>query len=280
MIHMSLPMLLLAAIGLEPVIMTPFQLVKGWLEYAKATNIFVSCGVSTAIPVLQPQRRVRSFAGIAAIVGGMLALLLLVTTLQNMFQVTYVHSADGPHEMMIYVQTTPDVNTVLAKIDALDQKLSGGNHQLSIGLTDNATWPYAWYLRDYIHVCFQYPKGCMATAKDYPVIITGGDTADWFQTQYGSRYAFHRYKMRAWWDEGYKPPPVPCTTGNCPPTWGGVGPWLWLSYGDNPPPGATFNLEKAVSNVWQWWWDRKAIGSTGGEYDMELFILKGHGVAP
>ena len=63
--------------------------------------------------------------------------------------------------------------------------------------------------------------------------------------------------------------------------WSGSGwPWLWLSYGDNPPPGAKFDLGKAVSNVWQWWWDRKAIGSTDGAYGMGLFIRKDLGVTP
>ena len=63
-------------------------------------------------------------------------------------------------------------------------------------------------------------------------------------------------------------------------TWGGVGPLLWLSYGDNPPPNAKFDLGRAVSNVWQWWWQRKAIGSTDGTYDMGLFIRKDLGVTP
>ncbi len=280
MIHMMMPLLLLAALGLEPIIITLFQLVKGWLRCAKATKTGVAAGVPTASSVLQSQRRVRSAVGITAMVSGVLALLLLVLTLQNMFQVAYVHYADAPHEMMIYVQTTTDVNTIMAKVDTLDQKLYGGTHRLPIGLTDDATWPYAWYLRDYTHVCFQYPNGCATTARDYSVIITGGETLTSFQTQYRGSYAFHQYHMRTWWDEGYKPPPVPCTTSNCTPTSGGVGPWLWLSYGDNPLPGAKFDLGKAVSSVWQWWWDRKAIGSTDGVYDMGLLIRKDLGVSP
>ena len=55
---------------------------------------------------------------------------------------------------------------------------------------------------------------------------------------------------------------------------------LWLSYGDNPPPNATFNLGLAAKNIWQWWWDCKAIGSTDGAYDMGLLIRSDAGVAP
>ena len=89
--------------------------------------------------------------------------------------------------------------------------------------------------------------------------------------------------MRSWWDEGYKPPPcIPTAKETCvgQPTWGGVGLWPWLSYGANPPAHAQFDLRRAVNNVWQWWWYRKAIGNTDGAYDMGLFIRKGLGVAP
>src|SRR5581483_10205935 len=51
-------------------------------------------------------------------------------------------------------------------------------------------------------------------------------------------------------------------------------------YGDNPPPGATFNLGLAAQNVWQWWWDRKAIGATNGSYDMPLVFRSGIGMDP
>ena len=167
---------------------------------------------------------------------------------------------------MVYVQTTTDVNTVMSKVDALDQKMFGGKHQMQIGLTSDATWPYAWYLRDYPNVCFDFPTGCPGW-KNVPVIIGGGDNPYGLEQQYGgaasnpNQYAYQLYKMRTWWDEGYKPPAT-----------GGIGPGLWLSYGDNPPLNAKFNLGLAAQHIWQWWWQRRAIGDTGGAYDMVLFI--------
>ena len=181
-----------------------------------------------------------------------MAVLLLLPTVHNMYEVSYIHAADGPHEMMVYVQTTTDVNIVMAKVDALDQKMYGGKHLLPIGLMNDATWPFAWYVRDYTNVCFNYPDGCAATAKTYPVIITGGDNLYTAESPYAGNkgsYMFHQYHMRTWWDEGYKPPPcVPSRTNNCAdqPTYGGVGVGLWLSYGDTPPPNAKFNLGLAV----------------------------------
>jgi hypothetical protein len=279
MIHITMPMLLLAAIGLEPAVVRCMDLVKNL--YARLTS--PEAGVSLqannqGYPQARP--KVGVFAGSVSIFGVVMAVLLLLPTVHNMYEVAYVHPADGPHEMMVYVQTTTDVNIVMAKVNALDQKMFGGKHQMLIGLTADATWPYAWYLRDYPHVCFNYPGGC---PSDVPVIIAGGDNPYTVEQQYAGspkspgKYVYQEYKMRTWWDEGYKPPVcVPSKTNDCAgePTYGGVGLGLWLSYGDNPPAGAKFNLGLAAQHIWQWWWDRHAIGDTGGAYLMVLFIRK------
>ena len=103
------------------------------------------------------------------------------------------------------------------------------------------------------------------------------------QQSYGSSYKYHQYHMRTQWDQGYMMPPcVPSSTNACtdPQPYVGVGPLLWLSYGDDPPPNAKFNLALAAKNVWQWWWERKAIGRTDGSYDMGLLIRNDLGVDP
>jgi hypothetical protein len=187
--------------------------------------------------------------------------------------------------MLVYVQTTTDVNIVMQKIDALDKKLYGGKHLLPIGVMNDAVWPFVWYLRDYKNDCLYYPDSCQNIANTIPVIISGGDNLYDAESKYGNSgtYLYHQYHMRTWWDEGYKPPPcVPVKPGDCAgqPTWGGVGPGLWLSYGDNPPPGATFNPGLAAQHIWQWWWQRRAIGATDGSYDMALFIRSDLGETP
>jgi len=307
MIHMTMPMMLLAAIALQPIVVTTVNFVKE--RYARSKRTVKEESASTADtnpeesasedgtitgvgngskplqPVWEPQPKkgVGVPVGAMAILGFVCAILLLLPTLHNMFEVSYVHAADGPHEMMVYVQTTTDVNIVMSKIDQLDQKYYGGKHLLPIGVTDDATWPFAWYVRDYTNICFSYPTGCSATAKTYPVIISGGDNPYSTESTYGATYMYHQYHMRTWWDEGYKPPAcIPSKTVTCgdPSEYGGVGPGLWLSYGDNPPPNAKFNLGLAAQHIWNWWWYRQAIGSTDGAYDMVLFIHKGLSVTP
>src|SRR5581483_6157346 len=276
MIHMTMPMMMLAAIGLEPIVLTLWQMIKDW----SARFIVPSGERVLATPALQRSSRNVIFVRGSAIFGAVMAKLLLLPTLHNMYEVTYVHAADAPHEMMIYVQTTTDVNIVMAKIDALDQRLYGGRHQLPIGVMGDATWPFAWYLRDYTSVCYNFPANC---PTNEPVILAGGDNLPGVFAQYSKDYLYHQYHMRTQWDQGYMMPKcVPSSTNPCtdPQPYIGVGPLLWLSYGDNPPPGATFNLGLAAQNVWQWWWDRKDVAATNGSYDMALLFRSGIGMDP
>ncbi len=275
-VHMVIPMILLAAIGLEPVTVVILMLVKKRQLGMKRTKYSIQ-----SVAWEKPKR--------VAIFGAIVALFLLTLTLQNMFQLTYVHYADGPHEMMIYVQSTLDVKIVVDKIDQLDQHFYQGKHLLKIGVMTDASWPFYWYLRDYTNVCYGFPTGCANANPE--VIIAGGDNLDKAQDQYtasagtgkSSNYLFHRYALRSWWDEGYKPRPcVISVTDFCQgqPIWGGVGPLLWLSYGDTPPVDAQFNPGQAARNVWDWWWLRKPFGSTDGATGMGLFIRSDLGVNP
>jgi uncharacterized protein (TIGR03663 family) len=275
MIHVTMPLMLLAAIGLEPGLLTLWSWIKDWMQRRQSSSATTE---PTAPSLAMPTRR-RSIAAYASVLSVVVAVLLLLPTIHNMYEVNYVHAADGPHEMMVYVQTTTDVDVVMAKISALDQKIDKGQHQLAIGVMNNAGWPFYWYLRDYTNVCYSFPTGC---SQSKPVVIIGAQDDN--TSAYYNQYLSHQYKLRSWWDEGYKPAPCIPTSANhkCAGQQGesGVGLGLWLSYGDNPPPGATFNLGLATKNVWNWWWDRKAIGNTDGAYYMTMFVQKGLGVEP
>ncbi|WP_052888588.1 flippase activity-associated protein Agl23 [Thermogemmatispora carboxidivorans] len=287
-IHITLPLMVLAGLGLEPGVSVVLSwLQEGWRRWQ------VGREAGGAPEEREREWKPREELGGRKLGWGLLTVLvgfvLLVPTVHNMYEVTYVHEADAPHEMLIYVQTTTDVDRVMAKIDELDRKLDGGRHQLAIGVMNDAIWPFIWYLRDYPHACYNYPADC-PNPSSYPVIIAGGDNLYLAETQYADTathtgdYLFHQYHMRSWWDEGYKPPPcLPSkANNNCAgqQTWGGVGPLLWLSYGDNPPPGAQFNPVLAAERIWAWWWQRQPFGATDGAYDMGLFIKKGLGVTP
>ncbi len=289
MINMTLPLMLLAAIGLEPGLLICYHFVKERF-FSRSTQPQVAATDDVAtLSAKNPWARPHSKAVIGfSIFGVIMAILSLLPTLQNMYQVNYVHDADGPYEMMIYVQTPNDINTVMSHIAAVDQKESAGKHEIDIGVTADAEWPFAWYLRDYPNVCYDFPTACPSWKNTAAVIISGGDDPAGDIAAYApthGNYLYHVYNLRTWWDEGYKMPPCPTgqpSSATCadPEDGTGVGPGLWLSYGDDPPANAQFNLGLTIERIWNWWWYRQPFGATTGAYNMELFIQKSAGVNP
>jgi uncharacterized protein (TIGR03663 family) len=227
-----------------------------------------------------------------------LALVLLVPTVWNMQRVTFYEPSVAPNEMLVYVQTTTDVQTVMAKIDYLDKMLYGGQHKLKIGVTSAEVWPYAWYLRDYPGIFnangvwqsgafFNYSSSAGGPMPD--VILA--DVADANITTTPGQFDSHQYHLRWWWDEGYKLPqcstakPTQCLTN--PPLGTGVGPLLWLSYGDTPPTpcadptkpqcdpaNAQPNGALAAQRYWNWLWHRQNISGTSPESTDFIFYVR------
>ena len=279
MIHITMPLMLLAAIGLQPIVLTLKDVLTDALKRVRTLSRAKAPDTEPDLSGEKVGTRFIASAAprfIASVLGVIMAVFTLVLTLQNMYQVVYIHPADAPYEMMIYVQTTPDVNTVMAKVDQLDQKLYGGKHLLPIAVMNDATWPFAWYLRDYASACYSFPsKQCPVTAN-WPIIISGGDNLPSVQDQYSPKYAYHKYQMRSQWDQGYMPPPCIGTLANpCgPQQYTGVGALPWLSYGNNPPHPGQFNLGLIAKNVWQWWWHRTPFGGIDDGYGMALLIRK------
>jgi uncharacterized protein (TIGR03663 family) len=233
-IHIVLPLILLAAIALEWAVVRVLEMLDEIAQNRLASRSAFAGQVLS-----------RSARPLFTLV---VAFLLLIPMLHSMLFVTYVDPGDAPHEMLSYVQTTTDVTDVMAKIDALDQKLYGGTHQLKIGLPNSqAIWPFTWYLRDYKYVWYYYDgKNPAPSALDVIITDPGADSV--YTTPDASNpqgvFASKEYRIRAWWDQGYMPPAcVPSKTKTCDPNAGvGIGVWPWLSYGD-PMPCESMNVQ-------------------------------------
>jgi uncharacterized protein (TIGR03663 family) len=347
-IHILLPMVLLAGIALEWIVSmvirgarswwTPTRwlvaiaggaVVAGFAAMSVASTMAVLISMSSAVVVFigaaatvegisrwharrQAEQRhldylepaphwVASVSYVGAAASLALAVILLVPTVWNMQRVAFDEPSVAPNEMLVYTQTTTDVQLVMDKIDSLDQKLYGGQHKLKIGVTSGAVWPFAWYLRDYPSdyvaanpaqhlqghpwtrgTIFNYTAGDFGIKPDVIIAdIDNGGSATTSAT-YGSSFAEQQYRLRWWWDESYKPPVCSgaiakaCVEPNSPEVWGsGVGPLLWISYGANPPPACPqTNLPKcdpllskpngadAAQRYWNWLWLRQNISGT------------------
>jgi uncharacterized protein (TIGR03663 family) len=326
-IHILLPLVLLAAIVVSRVLRACVDLAwKVRYEGARALALRTvplagirgldgldAANVSTAVddepnsaerverePVEPPAfiRAVRrgyravAWRSVGTIVTAALALALFIPMVHSMVELAFIEPAYGPQEMMVYVQTTTDVTNAMAKINAADQKLHGGKHQLNIWVGTGEEWPMYWYLRDYYldphpgaYVTFDPNVGAKFNAGS-PVpdvlFLLPSDAQSFMAAHPG--YHAKQYKLRSWWDEAYKPLPcVPSKTVSCSnaANWGsGVGLPNYLSYGSNPPAGATFNLGKATNRLWNWLWFRAPLGDTGGSYDFTLVVRDGLPLQP
>jgi predicted membrane-bound mannosyltransferase len=243
--------------------------------------------------VVQRAYQAIAWRSVGTIAAAALALALFIPMIHSMVELAYVEPADGPLEMMVYVQTTPDVTAAMAKINAADQKLHAGNHQLQIWVGQGEEWPMYWYLRDYYldphpgtYVTFDPASLTDKFAQGVPapdvLILLPSDAATFMAAHPG--YHAKQYKLRSWWDESYKLPLCSATVKSMCTTsadWGtGVGPGNYLSYGSQPPANAKFDLGRTVNRLWNWLWYRQPLGDVNGSYDFTLVVRDGLPIQP
>lgn len=245
-----------------------------------------------------PYREALTWRSGGALASVALSALLLIPMVHSMYLLVYQDPSNGPLEMMVYVQTTQDVDTAMAKITKADQKLYGGKHQLKIVVGQGEEWPMYWYLRDYwldphpgSYVTWdpQSVNGANPFTNLNPdaLILYPGEQVQQFFQAHPTGYHMKEYVLRSWFDESYKPQ-LPCMVKpgqKCPSdvnyAFYGQGVGQWLSYGSAPPANAKFNLGKATSRLWNWLWFRKPLGAaTGPYYDFVLIIRDSAGVQP
>ena len=213
----------------------------------------------------------------ASLFAAVTGVVLLIPMVHSMWILSHQDAANGPLEMMVYVQTTDDVDTVMQKITDADKRLHGGQHQLRIGIGPEQEWPMYWYLRDYYldphpetYAYFQYPVSDPNAQPMDVMILTPAD-GQTFMANHPTGYTMKQYKLRSWWDEAYKPAD--------PSQWGsGVGVPLYLSYGSNPPPNAKFDLGRATNRLWRWLWLREPLGDTHGSFDFVVIVNNNTGI--
>jgi len=293
-IHILLPLFLLAGIALAWVARQCVATVRALTRDGLAGGLGARWMLGLAASALRtgddapgaeeaPAPQLPAWRKLAGVGGAVGFVLLLIPMVYGMYQLSQVHPADGPHEMMVYVQTTPDVDLVMSKIAQADRALYHGQHQLRIGVGRGEEWPFYWYLRDYPNATFSYnaadPK---APPVDVLLLVPANDDyhvdGQTFMALHPTGYHMKEYQLRSWWDESYKPPPcLPSQGKQCDPssTWGsGVGLSAYLSYGPGAPPNAKFDAGRAASRLWSWLWQRKPLGATDGMSWNFVFITR------
>jgi uncharacterized protein (TIGR03663 family) len=140
-------------------------------------------------------------------------IVLLALTIGTGWGVTYARG-DIPRDMLVYVQSSPDVPRVVQEIERLSQQTGTGKEiriLLDGGYTENVggrtityesvSWPFEWYLRDYKGKSY-YSK-TLPTPTDAPVIIAMVANQGPIANQL-SNYVPVRGRLNWWHPEDYK----------------------------------------------------------------------------
>ncbi|MGH7289731.1 MAG: flippase activity-associated protein Agl23, partial [Myxococcota bacterium] len=123
-------------------------------------------------------------------------------TLWTMVESNFLYDAPRPDQdpahrretMLSYVQSTYDINKVMARIEEAGKTLGTGT-ETRLAVTGNATWPFSWYLR-------HYPVNWANNLRniDMPVVIVDKEVAKSNDEVMLETYDRVPFQIRGWWE--------------------------------------------------------------------------------
>jgi uncharacterized protein (TIGR03663 family) len=138
------------------------------------------------------------------LVGVSLMAMVLLAQIHVSFRMTY-HEGDTPVDMLIYVQTSPDVTRTVEEIGILSRELTGGKDMV-IAYDAGTSWPMQWYLRDYNNR--RYFGSTLNEPPDAPIVLISNDSLYSNPQNHDMLvgYTWTEYAMRWWFpeDETYR----------------------------------------------------------------------------
>jgi uncharacterized protein (TIGR03663 family) len=109
---------------------------------------------------------------------------LAVTAALILFQVhagwaLAFQTGDVPKDMLVYVQTSPDVTRFMDELDEFSALRTGGK-DIPLYYDDSTSWPFQWYLRDYTRKTFFSCSPSSCTLNGPPedgtaIVLVGND---------------------------------------------------------------------------------------------------------
>jgi uncharacterized protein (TIGR03663 family) len=140
----------------------------------------------------------RRSLGVAA---GTICVLLLALQVNAAWNMTY-REGDVPRDMLIYVQTSPDVHRTVRDLERFSHEQTGGM-SLEVLFTGGSQWPLNWYLRDFTNrrLISEIPEEPSA-----PFIIAATSEIGPEEEERLANYSYNEFPLR-WWipeDETYR----------------------------------------------------------------------------
>lgn len=139
----------------------------------------------------------------AALVAGTSCVLMLLFAQMHVGYHLAYQDGDTPKDMMIYVQTSPDVTRVVEEIGVLSRELTGGL-DMPIYYDAGTSWPFQWYLRNYTQR--RYFGTTLNEPPDAPIVLISNEQLSTQNQDMLAGYTYVEYAMRWWFpeDETYR----------------------------------------------------------------------------
>jgi uncharacterized protein (TIGR03663 family) len=136
------------------------------------------------------------------LLGVSFAAVVLLAQMHIGFRMSYIEG-DVPRDMLIYVQSSPDVTRTVEEIGVLSREMTGGK-DLAIAYDSGTSWPFQWYLRDYPNRRFF--GATLSEPPDEPIVLIANESLTSENQAMLDGYTYTEYSMRWWFpeDETYR----------------------------------------------------------------------------
>lgn len=160
----------------------------GWL-----TALVVAAIVAGFVVYVAKRLRPRE-AWRLAVVG--LIIVLMAVTLRFAWMASFVNQ-DLATEFLFYAMGTPDDALVARELEEMSRRLTGGLY-LKVAYDNDSSWPFVWYLRDYVNAT--YFVGTPDGPADADVVLVGPSNEAAVKPLLGNRYFRRQYRL-IWWPD-------------------------------------------------------------------------------
>jgi len=131
---------------------------------------------------------------------GKLALILFigilsVITIRTSYRANFI-LFDTAKEFLVYAHAAPDPKDVLAQVEEISHRLTGGK-DIKVAYDSDMLYPYWWYFRDYPNKVW-YSENPTRDLRDSPIILVGSGNYGLIEPVVGEDYLRFDYQ-RLWW---------------------------------------------------------------------------------
>jgi predicted membrane-bound mannosyltransferase len=117
----------------------------------------------------------------------------MLMTVHYTWLACYIHPGT-PEEFLVYSHSTPDVKRVIAEIQSISRHLYGDEHQIVVAYSEDATWPFEWYLAREFPNRIYFGREPTRERTDAPVLLVGFKDIELTEPFLGQNYRRFNYK--------------------------------------------------------------------------------------